>query len=1026
MKIYKRLYLKSLLLSISFLVLFFILPSQAQTEIDIVEFTESTEYIINPGIGWQHFPGIGSQLLPETVEYPPRENISWKVLNPAENVYDWTNLDNYINQAKSRGNQIGFRIYTMRGESYGGHQVPQWVINKGAKIINGAPDYNNCVYQEEFGKFIEKVRQRYDGNPDIAFIDISGYGNFNEWSWQNGVTQFDNKWASDYSKNIATRDSFSTLDGKTRRRLADIFIGGSYNGHECRNSNNKILRVNYSYPGFSKTQLLMPYAGIRQSTQYVFTMRKDVGFRFDCLGSATKDNIQQRVANEVLQIWKKAPVVFEFCANLDSNLYLNADKTLKFTHGSLVHDNIKSNLRNQQEVTKIMKNAGYRYYLKKASYSKITNSTNPRFSLDMSWVNTGYAPSYKKMGQDFELRVLLENKSNSSIKYEYVLNEDVSKWMPAETIGVVPAPINNVSFSVDTNNYPSGVYKVYVGIKDKRTNKYINLSTNGEFKDRMLFIGEYNRTIDSNVFIPNNSSSISLSVFETSQNSVITSGTPKPTVEMPSIIPKLTIYPTVNLPGGSIPTEKFGWDYNLTKRCVKSPQKNNSENYYQDLLQCDIDGKNWTIAIQSEKELGKSCPGPLNQSFMVNSPDSPITLNWLKHVDEYGNNNWSVNLKTDLVSKSHPCGNGYFTWVAFMDHVSHGGGPFPKPSEIVFSLTANANDYLPNGASRVILGWSGYWDGKARMIEMTIYGNNWGDNYPDNPKITNYINNQEYQFVHIEGKPYNINLPKNKDQKLFVPWYEIIQDIVSMGFLDKPTNWNNTSTMSISVGHELNNFAQKNSGVIDLWFTNFRIEKLNNTQWLTNNNNRKIINFNSTNSINNNQNFYAKPATKDLVERGPVLIQDLSVNSLEDMNELLTLKGVVFEDKDGDNLLSEEDLVVNIPIKINILDSKNNILVTTSNSIDGWEVQVPREEVFFIEFVSENKTLDTLELTTTDDVNEYIVNFQIGSGLDKRLTNQFNSVDVANVVFVLIVVFSILIGGVVFYKLVLKNNYKSI
>jgi hypothetical protein len=313
------------------------------------------------------------------------------------------------------------------------------------------------------------------------------------------------------------------------------------------------------------------------------------------------------------------------------------------------------------------------------------------------------------------------------------------------------------------------------------------------------------------------------------------------------------------------------------------------------------------------------------------------------------------------------------------------------------------------------------------MIEMTIYGNNWGDNYPDNPKITNYINNQEYQFVHIEGKPYNINLPRNKDQKLFVPWYEIVKDIVSMGFLDKPANWDNTSTMSISIGHELHNFTQNNSGVIDLWFTNFRVERLNNTQWLTNNNNRKIINFNLTNSINHNQNFYSKPVTKDLVERGPVIIQDLSVNSLEDMNELLTLKGVVFEDKDDDNLLSEEDLVVDLPMKIKIMDSNMNLLASTENSIDGWEVQVPRSKEFFVEFVSENEILDTIELSTEDGVNEYILNFQINSNLNENLVNNnsFSSLNTSNLVLIIIVILSVLVGGVVFYKLVLKNNYKS-
>ena len=63
--------------------------------------------------------------------------------------------------------------------------MPEWVLQKGAKILNsGEPDYSNCRYQEEWGKFVAELIARYDGNPDIAFIDISGYGNFSEWSWR--------------------------------------------------------------------------------------------------------------------------------------------------------------------------------------------------------------------------------------------------------------------------------------------------------------------------------------------------------------------------------------------------------------------------------------------------------------------------------------------------------------------------------------------------------------------------------------------------------------------------------------------------------------------------------------------------------------------------------------------------------------------------------------------------------------------------------------------------------------------------
>ncbi|MCS7317713.1 MAG: DUF4832 domain-containing protein [Candidatus Dojkabacteria bacterium] len=454
-----------------------------------VSYTESVEYLTNPGIGWQHMPNIGSQMLPETVESIPREQISWKILNPGENIYNWSILDGYIDAAKKRGNQVSFRIYTMRGESFGGHQVPDWVIKKGAKITNGAPDYSNCVYQEEFGKFINQVVNRYDGNSSIAFIDISGYGNFNEWSWQDGVTEFDKKWEEDYKLNRANRDSFSTLDGQTRRRLVDTFIGGSYIGHKCRDNNNKVLSVNYSYPGFKYTQLVMPYAGIRQSTQYVYVMRKDVGFRFDCLGSTTLDNIRTKLSNEVNNIWKNAPVIFEFCAYLNNNLYSQAQATLKFAHGSIVRDNIRSQFRDSKSILNLMLKAGYRYYLKRARY--LNTFLNNKLILEMTWNNVGYAPYYKKMGQDFELRVLLFKQPNLTIAREYILNTDISKWMPADNLdNQNSTPDYKVFLDQNVGNLEKGVvYSIYVGIYDKISKKFINIASNGSKHNNLIFIG---------------------------------------------------------------------------------------------------------------------------------------------------------------------------------------------------------------------------------------------------------------------------------------------------------------------------------------------------------------------------------------------------------------------------------------------------------------------------------------------------------------------------------------------------------
>ncbi len=458
----------------------------AGTAAKTVNPTVNTAYLTNPGIGWQHAPGIGTALLEETVSYPNRSDIGWKLIHTGENTFNWNLLDSKINEAKAAGKQIGFRIYSMRGEDYGGHYVPQWALDKGVKLKSGAPDYANCEYQQYWSTFVEALRQKYDGNPDIAFIDISGYGNFNEWSWQDGVTEWDDTWASAYSKGTASSSTMSTLDAKTRRRLTDIFIGGSFTGHDCRNSSGQNVKVNYTYTGFQKTQLIMPYAGIRQATQYTYLKRKDVGFRHDCLARTTSADMKEKVGNEVSGLWKQSPIIYEFCA-YDVNLS-RSTPLLESTHASLVHDNLEGSNRQKTTIENMMKYVGYRYVLKTATYDSQTNPGGTIY-LSMAWQNVGYAPNYPKMGQKFNLKAYIVNSSNQVVA-TLPVSADITKWLPADPIpGTAPTNMVNQSINVPSN-IANGTYTLKIGILDERTNKNIKLAINGGDSANMYTLGD--------------------------------------------------------------------------------------------------------------------------------------------------------------------------------------------------------------------------------------------------------------------------------------------------------------------------------------------------------------------------------------------------------------------------------------------------------------------------------------------------------------------------------------------------------
>lgn len=433
-------------------------------------------YLPNPGIGWQNdhsheeiFP-----YFPETIYYPVRSDVAWKKLNPAKGVYDWSALDEKLNLAVQEKKQFSFRVYTMIYREYG-HMVPDWVVAEGATFTPvGDPDYSNCTYQQDWGVFVNALLERYDGNPNIAFIDISGYGDFNEWSWLNHQTAWDKVWEEAYDSDSAGPASMTELDAQARRRMADMFIGGSFEGHQCRDASGQLFQTNYSYKGAAHTQLVMPFAGVRQSIQYVFLQRPDVGFRYDCLGRpGSLDAIPDLVGDR----WKSAPVVFELCGEETDDLQ-EMQALLQAAHGSVVHNNAFSDLPSLQS---IIVTAGYRYYLESANIEPA--DTAGSIFLTSTWRNIGNAPNYPKMGQDFELHVyLLDEKDN--ILADDIVSSDISTWLP-------DTPQTLVKLVELPSNSPPGIYLLKVSIVDKRTGKPIYLAFGNADEQGKYFVASF-------------------------------------------------------------------------------------------------------------------------------------------------------------------------------------------------------------------------------------------------------------------------------------------------------------------------------------------------------------------------------------------------------------------------------------------------------------------------------------------------------------------------------------------------------
>ncbi len=164
----------------------------------IVTPTFSTRAIVNPGKGWVIYGAVKNHPVAvldlASVGYI---RYSWSKLEPEEGVYQWDVIDNDIKAWKEAGKQFAFGVMCASTHSSNFWVSPKWVFDAGAKYdtfelkdpklsTTGTPGpklvpvFDDPVFMKKMGNFIKALAARYDGNPDIVFVDIRSYGNWGE------------------------------------------------------------------------------------------------------------------------------------------------------------------------------------------------------------------------------------------------------------------------------------------------------------------------------------------------------------------------------------------------------------------------------------------------------------------------------------------------------------------------------------------------------------------------------------------------------------------------------------------------------------------------------------------------------------------------------------------------------------------------------------------------------------------------------------------------------------------------------
>ena len=200
--------------------------------------------LVNRSMGWTlHFysnvpTNYGSQLDPaDTVDDFPGLStvylrIPWAYIEPAEGRFNWAILDTPAQRWIAKGKHIALRLTC--SENWMKFATPEWVKQAGAKgtfyqfgkgrAADGGcwdPFFDDPVFLGKLDKFLAAAAARYDGNPNVEFVDIGSFG-----LWGEGHT-----FMSSQQDQLATQKNHVDLHVKHFKRT-QLCISDDFAGHD--------------------------------------------------------------------------------------------------------------------------------------------------------------------------------------------------------------------------------------------------------------------------------------------------------------------------------------------------------------------------------------------------------------------------------------------------------------------------------------------------------------------------------------------------------------------------------------------------------------------------------------------------------------------------------------------------------------------------------------------------------------------------------------------------------------------------
>ena len=341
--------------------------------------------LVNPGMGWtMHFysniPGnYGSKLAPEDTldDFPGLSTvylrIPWAYIEPEEGNFNWAILDTPAQRWIARGKRIALRLTC--SENWMHFATPEWVKKAGAKgtfyrfgqgrdpeAKTWDPLFDDPIFLEKLNRFLAAAGARYDGNPNVEFIDVGTYG-----MWGEGHTFMSSR-----------QDTFAI-----KKAHIDLHM---------KHFPRTLLCISDDFAGHDKPGRHFPITD--------YALSKGVTIRDDSI--MVQPPPRSWYHTDMAQaFWPTLPVILEhqhYGASLknkawDKDLFL---KSVDDYHASFMSIHWWPRVllqENRDVIDKINLRLGYRLLPTRVRWPR-TVTIGQRFEVQWTWTNRGVAPCY--------------------------------------------------------------------------------------------------------------------------------------------------------------------------------------------------------------------------------------------------------------------------------------------------------------------------------------------------------------------------------------------------------------------------------------------------------------------------------------------------------------------------------------------------------------------------------------------------------------------------------------------------------